>query len=140
MGGTSHFDVEAFFGSVSGGDIQNVRSGEHEKVSGAYLAVSGPAGGDQAQKTFEAAWQRQEEKIIAAMKADPFGAKDVPPGDLHKIDNEEVRLDRQSLEHDVDLSARAHSMLKLFHNMRAALARSRSTAGESSAGFRPRTQ
>jgi hypothetical protein len=72
-------------------------------------------------KLFETAWQKQENKILATIKADPFGAKDVAVGDLHKIDSSEVRLDQQSLEHDVDLAARAHSMLKLFHNMRAAL-------------------
>jgi processive rubber oxygenase RoxA-like protein len=52
------------------------------------------------------------------MKEDPFGAKGIAQGDLHKIDNTEVR---QSLEQDVDLAERAHCMLKLFHNMRAAL-------------------
>ena len=52
------------------------------------------------------------------MKADPFGAKDIAPGDLHQIDNKDLQT---SLGPDVDLAARAHAMLKLFHNMRAAL-------------------
>ena len=34
LGGTSHFDVEAFFGSVLVATFKHVRSGEHEKVSG----------------------------------------------------------------------------------------------------------
>src|SRR4029453_13278437 len=52
------------------------------------------------------------------MKNDPLGAKDVEPGELHKIDSAEVQ---QSSGTNIDLAARAHSMLKLFHNMRAAL-------------------
>lgn len=121
LGGTSHFDVEAFFGSVLVATFKTSDPANMKKFLAAYLTVSDPESGDPAQRIFEAAWQRQEEKITASMKADPFGAKEIQAGDLHKIDNEEVRLDRQSLEHDADLSARAHSMLKLFHNMRAAL-------------------
>src|SRR5438132_11184097 len=52
------------------------------------------------------------------MKDEPFGAKNVQLGDLHAIDENDVR---SSFGGDVDLAARAHSMLKLFHNMRAAL-------------------
>jgi hypothetical protein len=69
-------------------------------------------------KTFNAAWRSQEQHIISAMRDDALGAKRVPPGELHKIDNTEVR---QSFEPDIDLAVRAHAMLKLFHNMRAAL-------------------
>ena len=41
--------------------------------------------------------------------------------ELHKIENDDVRLDRQALQGNLDLAGRAHSMLKLFHNIRAAL-------------------
>ena len=121
LGATSHFNVEAFFGSVLLATFKTSDPANMKKFLAAYLAATDPASGDETQKAFETAWQSQEEKIKATMKGDPFGAKHVAPGDLHKIDNEDVRLDRQSLEHDVDLAARAQSMLKLFHNMRAAL-------------------
>jgi len=121
LGGTSHFDVEAFFGSVLVATFKTSDPANMKKFLAAYLAVSDSASGEQGQKVFEAAWQRQEEKIIGAMKADPFGAKEIHAGDLHRIENEEVRLNRQAFEHDVDLAARAHTMLKLFHNIRAAL-------------------
>ena len=62
--------------------------------------------------------ERTSEKIAATMKADPFGAKEIAPGELHQIDNKDLQA---SLGPDVDLAARAHAMLKLFHNMRAAL-------------------
>jgi hypothetical protein len=118
LGGTSHFNVEAFFGSVLVSTFKTSEPVNMKKFMAAYLATNDPGAG---QKLFETTWQRQKEKIAATMKADPFGAKDTQPGDLHKIDNGDVWLDRQSFEHDVDLAARAHTMLKLFHNMRAAL-------------------
>jgi len=69
-------------------------------------------------KTFDAKWQNQKQQILAIMRDDAFGAKRVPVGELHKIDYADVR---QSFEPDVDLGARTTAMLKLFHNMRAAL-------------------
>jgi hypothetical protein len=111
LGGTSHFNVEALFGSVIVATFKTSDPANMKRFLAAYLTAADP-------RAFETAWQKQEQTIIAVMKDDPFGAKDVAPGDLHKIDNAEVQ---QSLEHDVDLAARAHSMVKLFHNMRAAL-------------------
>lgn len=113
LGVTSHFNVEAFFGSVLVATFQTSDPAHMKKFLAAYSNAD--------PKSFEAAWQKQEAKIIATMQADPFGAKDIAAGDLHKIESADVRLDRQPFEHDVDLAARAHSMLKLFHNMRAAL-------------------
>lgn len=56
------------------------------------------------------------------MKADPFGANGVAADELQKIESANIRLDLQSLEKgDIDLAGRTHSMLQLFHNMRAAL-------------------
>jgi hypothetical protein len=121
LGGTSHFNVEAFFGSVIVATFKTSDPANMRKFLSAYLLVSDPANNDQGQKLFEGAWQKQEDKIAATMTADAFGAKDVAPGDLHRIDNDDVRLDRQSLVGDVDLETCAHTMLKLFHNMRAAL-------------------
>jgi hypothetical protein len=69
-------------------------------------------------KAFDSLWRNQQDKIVAMMKGDPFGTKDVEPGDLHNIDRAEVQ---QSFNANIDLAARAHSMLKLFHNMRSAL-------------------
>src|SRR5437879_13230722 len=52
------------------------------------------------------------------MTPDPSALKEVAPGDLHIIASADVS---SVFNNDVDLAARAHSMLKLFHNMRAAL-------------------
>jgi hypothetical protein len=55
---------------------------------------------------------------LPLIKDDPFGAKEIEPGELHRINNSQVE---PSFGADLDLAARAHSMLKLFHNIRAAL-------------------
>jgi hypothetical protein len=110
LGATSHFDVEKFFGSILAATFKTSDAANMKKFLGVYLNADS--------KTFDAAWQNQEQHIIAIMKDDPFGTKGVPPGELHKIDNAEVR---RSFEADIDLAARAQGMLKLFHNMRAAL-------------------
>jgi hypothetical protein len=109
LGVTSHFNVEAFFGSVLVATFKTADPANMKKFLAAYLEAD--------PKSFEAAWQTQEQKISAVMKNDPFGAKDVEPGDLHMVDNRDVRWSGK----DADLPAVVHSMLKLFHNMRAAL-------------------
>jgi len=110
LGATSHFDVEKFFGSILAATFKTSDPADMKKFLGIYL--------DADAKTLDAAWRSQEQHIIAAMRDDPFGAKRVPPGELRKVDNAEVR---QSFEPDIDLAARTQAMLKLFHNMRAAL-------------------
>jgi hypothetical protein len=87
-----------------------------------YVSDTEKVHGDHAETAVNAAWQKQEQKILSTMQADPFGAKDVGAGELHKIEPTEVKLDIKLLDKgDVDLAAHVHSMLKLFHNMRAAL-------------------
>jgi hypothetical protein len=110
LGVTSHFDVEAFFGSILAATFRTSDPPNMKKFLAAYLNAGLDA--------FDPAWRNQEQNIVATMKNDPFGAKDIEPGELHKISSAEVQ---QSFESDIDLAARAHSMLKLFHNMRAAL-------------------
>src|SRR5262249_23509066 len=66
-------------------------------------------------------WQHQEQKITTTLAANPTGSKDVAAGALHSIAPGELRLDYRVLDDGADLSALSGSMLKLFHNMRAAL-------------------
>ena len=110
LGVTSHFDVEKFFGSILAATFKTSDPANMKKFLCIYLNADA--------KTFDGKWQNQEQHIIAIMRDDPFGAKGVPIGELHKIDNADVR---QSFEPDVDLAARTKAMLQLFHNMRAAL-------------------
>jgi hypothetical protein len=110
LGATSHFDVEKFFGSILAATFKTSDPANMKKFLGVYLNADAA--------TFDGAWQNQEQHIVAIMRDDSFGAKGVAPGELHEIDNGEVR---QSFEPSSDLAARAQTMLKLFHNMRAAL-------------------
>lgn len=110
LGATSHFDVEAFFGSILAATFRSSDPANMKTLLCIYLNAE--------PKAFDGAWRNQQDRIAAVMKDDPLGAKDVDPGELHKIDSAEVQ---QSFDTDIDLAARSHSMLKLFHNMRAAL-------------------
>jgi hypothetical protein len=83
LGATSHFDVEKFFGSILAATFKTSDAANMKKFLGIYL--------DADAKTFDAAWRRPEQDIIAIMKEDPFGAKGVPPSELHKIDNADVQ-------------------------------------------------
>jgi hypothetical protein len=110
LGVTSHFDVEAFFGSILAATFKTSDPVNMKKFLAAYLNAE--------PKTFDAAWENQKRKILATIKDDPLGAKDAAPGELHQIAGAEVE---PSFDEDIDLAVRAHSMLKLFHNMRTAL-------------------
>lgn len=120
LGMTSQFDAEAFFGAVAIATFRTSEPADMKKFLSAYLAANGSPD-DDAQKKFEAQWLRQEKEIAAALAADPVGAKDVAPGALQSLTEAELRFDQHRLAEGVDLAALSHSMLKLFHNMRAAL-------------------
>jgi hypothetical protein len=121
LGVTSHFDAEAYFGAVIVATFRTTDPANMKRFAGAYLASVDPDVDENTQTLLSAEWEKQKEKIEATMKADPFGSKGVEPGALHQIEPGAVLLDDESLEHDKDLAAFASSILKLFHNMRAAL-------------------
>ncbi len=110
LGATSVFNVEALFGSVLAATFKTSDPANMKKFLALYLGAKPPA--------FEAAWRRQEGKIVAAMKDDPFGAKDIAPGGLHTIASADLQ---PPFDKDTDLASRAHAMLQLFHNIRAVL-------------------
>jgi hypothetical protein len=110
LGTTSDFNVEAFFGSVLGATFKTADPANMKKFLAVYLGVQPPA--------FEAAWNQQQDKIVATMKEDPSGAKDIAPGELNAIASADLQ---PPFDRDTDLASRAHAMLRLFHNMRAVL-------------------
>lgn len=107
LGVTSHFNVEAFFGSVLVATFKTSEPGNMKLFLAAYF--SNPA--------LDAAWEAQQARITETMAADPFGGKDIAAGDLHEITPAELEMAADAS----DLPKLAHSMVKLFHNMRAAL-------------------
>src|SRR3954468_2965133 len=107
LGATSHFNVEAFFGSVIVSTFKTSEPGSMKLFLGAYF--SNPA--------LDAAWEAQQAKITETMAANPFGGKNVAAGDLNQIAPGDLEMAPDA----ADLPKVAHSMLKLFHNIRAAL-------------------
>src|SRR3954463_16233869 len=75
LGAKSHFNVEAFFGSVLVSTFKTSEPASMNLFLAAYFA--NPA--------LDAAWEAQQATITERMAADPFGSKDVPPGELHLI-------------------------------------------------------
>ena len=112
LGVTSHFDVETFFGSVLVATFRTSDPVNMEKFLEAYLDMTD----QETPGPFSRLWERQEQEIIAAIKADPFGANNVASGALHPITPADLNVAPK-----FDLAVLSHNMLKLFHNMRAAL-------------------
>ena len=112
LGGTSHFDVEAFFGSVLIATFKTSDTANMKKFLSEYLGNDTPV-------RYDEEWREQQTEIVAVMQSDPFGANGIAAGELHPLTEEDVRLHPD--EAHGSLAALAHSMLKLFHNMRAAL-------------------
>ncbi|MFL6514206.1 MAG: hypothetical protein ACJ8M1_04210 [Chthoniobacterales bacterium] len=112
LGGTSHFDVEAFFGAVLVATFRTSDPANMKKFLAEYLGSATPV-------RYDEDWREQETEISTLMKSDPFGANDVAPGELHALSKEDMQLHAD--EAHGSLAVLAHSMLRLFHNMRAAL-------------------
>jgi mono/diheme cytochrome c family protein len=118
LGATSHFDAEAFVGVVVVSTFRTSEPANMKLFLSAYVSgsdnIDTKVGG-----ALDRAWAEQEATITAAMAADPFGSKNVEPGELHKIAPNDLQLTKEPT--GPELVKAAHSFLKLFHNMRAAL-------------------
>jgi len=121
LGMTSHFDSEGFFGAVAVATFRTSDPANMKRFLENYLAASDPVNGAKYRESLATEWNQQEEKIVATIAADPFGSKDVEPGTLLDIAPSEVQLDGKLVDSGAPLAPLAHSLLKLFHNMRAAL-------------------
>jgi hypothetical protein len=117
LGGASHFDVEAFFNTILLSTFRTADPRNMRRFLAAYAAVDDPGAGP----LVEAAWGRQGPALLLAIGADPSGSRDVAPGALHAIVPRDLVLDRAALEAGVDLAPKVRAMLRLFHNMRAAV-------------------
>jgi hypothetical protein len=79
LGVTSHFNVEGFFGSVLVATFKTPDPENMKRFLRNYVSDIEKVHGDHAETVVNAAWKKQEEKILAVMKTDPFGANDVAP-------------------------------------------------------------
>jgi hypothetical protein len=110
LGTTSHFNVEALFGSILAATFKTTDPENMRKFLGIYLGAKPSA--------FDAAWEKQSAKIAAAMTEDPSGAKDIAAGELNTVAPSDLQ---PPFDANTDLASRAHAMLQLFHNIRAVL-------------------
>jgi hypothetical protein len=118
LGMTSQLDVETFFGVIIVSTFRTTDPANMKKFLAALLAVNDPKGGATAQNLFETEWQRQEQKIRAAMSAAPVAQKS---SGLRPIAAPALRLDAKSFAQGQDLGALSVAWLDLFHNLRFAL-------------------
>ena len=121
LGVTSHFDAEAFFGGVIVATFRTADPTNMKRFASAYLAAADSQSGEQGAKALSDQWQQQEHEIAAAIAADPAGSKGVEAGMLQDLAGKPSAFGQCNARAGADLPAFSHSMLKLFHNMRAAL-------------------
>ncbi|HEV8586581.1 MAG TPA: hypothetical protein VGT02_16560 [Methylomirabilota bacterium] len=117
LGGVSHFDAEAFFNTILLATFKTGDPANMQRFVAAYAAAADPAAGPLAEQV----WRRQSAALTAAVAADPYGATGVAPGALHAIAPADLVLDRAALERGADLTPTVRALLRLFHNMRAAV-------------------
>src|SRR2546423_6980049 len=77
LGATSHFDVEAFFGSVLVATFKTSDPANMKKFLAQYL-------GDATPVRYDEEWREQQTEILEMIKSDPFGSNGVAPGELHE--------------------------------------------------------
>lgn len=124
LGVTSHFDAEAFFGALIVSTFRAENPEEMGRFLAEYLDQADPEPDAQRRSVrherFLAAWKCQRADIEKAMASNPGGAHGAGPGGLQAISAADLQLTGVRLD-DTDLTVLSVSMLKLFHNIRAAL-------------------
>jgi hypothetical protein len=118
LGTTSHFDVEGFFGAILTATFKTSDPANMKRFLKAYIAEIEPENATGGKTGLDYESSAEGQKISEVINADPFGAKDIAAGALHQIPANELKPDTRNR---FPLAALAHSMLRLFHNMRAAL-------------------
>jgi hypothetical protein len=68
LGMTSHFDAEAFFGSVIVATFRTASPTNLHRFLQAFLVESDPGSGQSGQELLESAWQRQEQAIAVVRR------------------------------------------------------------------------
>ena len=121
LGMTSHFDAEAFFNAVIVATFRTAEPAAMKRFLHAYLAAVDLPPGEGAHRALANRWQQQEQAVTAAITADPPASKGIAPGALHEIAAADLEMEATGVEAGQDLVPLVRAMLKLFHNVRAAL-------------------
>lgn len=122
LGVTSHFDAEAFFGSLIVATFRTAEPANMKNFLLAYIRELKPKLQPRAD-FLNRAWALEQKKITELLSADPFASKGVEPGELHELSRDDVqpKLERIASSGLGPTASLVSAMLKLFHNIRAAL-------------------
>jgi len=123
LGTTSHFNVEAFYGSVLVATFKTSDPANMKRFLAAYLDEIEGQSDAKGRAIYEEEWNNEAKQIESVISRDPFGANGIKPGELYALSSESLKLDLHKLgSSDAGpLTTLAESTVKLFHNMRAAL-------------------
>jgi len=120
LGATSHFNVEAFYGSIIAATFRTADLANMKKFFAAYLAMD-PLVTPEVQDVLAKDFDEQLDEIGMAINAQLGGTPE--HGQFYEINGREFgRLNHQEiLTHGAELSRLAALTIQLFHNLRAAL-------------------
>jgi mono/diheme cytochrome c family protein len=121
LGPAGTFDVEAYFGAMLAATFRTSDPDNMRRFLAGYFAALEPTADGRLRQKLAEQIESQSAAIRTALGADPLGARDVPPGGLHELKPEDVRLTREEVERGADLAAHVRALARLFHNMRFAL-------------------
>lgn len=115
LGVTGTFDAEAFYNSVILATFKTADPANMRK----FLVNAYSQHVDK--KQLEALLETQKDSIAKAIAEDPTGAKGAGPGGLHNLEKYAFQLTGEMVKKNSDLVPLVRNLLRLFHNMRAAL-------------------
>lgn len=121
LGATGHFDAEAFFGAVAAATFQTADPANMKRFLGYYLMACDPAASSATQEMLASELKRQSKSITAMISDHQADEHSAPASKLYELDPTALALDANYLERSRDLAPVVRSVLRLFHNMRAAL-------------------
>jgi hypothetical protein len=130
LGAAAHFDPEALFGAVIAATFQTLDVGNMSRFLTNYLEVCDAQASAAARARLASELTRQREQIAAAIaeylaeatsSAATGAARGTTGQRLYDLDRSMLTLDGGYLERHGDLAPLVRSLLRLFHNMRAAL-------------------
>ncbi len=121
LGVTSHFDAEAFFGAVAAGTFQTSDPANMSRFLTYYFEACEPGASAEARTSLASALREQSESIAAAITQHQAEERASPSEKLYELDATTLMLDAASLDRNRELTPLVRSLMRLFHNMRAAL-------------------
>ncbi|NUN50577.1 MAG: hypothetical protein HUU15_17335 [Candidatus Brocadiae bacterium] len=118
LGTAAPFDAEAFFGAVV---VAMVKTADPEGMKRFLPAYARALRGDEGARAMAARLESEGAAVAAAVAEDPFANRGAAAGTLHRLTAAELDLVLPGTDSPVPLPDLARALLRLLHNMRAAL-------------------